>query len=98
MEVEIVEAEGALAETEVAASEAAVVDSVVATEEVEIGVDMEAATKWEEEVTVEMTEETGLTECVQRIDAILALVFWWEGLVLSQLGKKKTIILIHVPS
>jgi len=58
LEVEIVEAEVVLEATEEAASEVvevSVVETVEAMEEV-------AATKWEEEVTVETTGETGHTK------------------------------------
>lgn len=63
-EVEIVEAEVVTEVTEVAASEVvevSVVETVGATEAAVAAVDLEEATKWEEEVTAETTDESDHT-------------------------------------
>lgn len=66
LEVEIVEAEVVMVATGAAASEVVVVvsvgETVEATEEVAAAEDSEGATKWVEEVTAEMTDETGHTK------------------------------------
>lgn len=75
LEVEIVEAEVGLAAIGEVASEVVVEVSVAVTVVVTVEAleeaDMEAVTKWAEEV--ETTEETGLTECVDFMDIVLAL-------------------------
>ena len=67
LEVEIVEAEVVMVATGAAASEVVVVvvsagETVEATEVVVAAEDSEGATKWVEEVTAEMTDETGHTK------------------------------------
>lgn len=64
-EVEIVEAEEVTEVTEVAASEVvevSVVETAEAMEAVAAAVDLEEATKWEEEVTAETTDESDHTK------------------------------------
>lgn len=66
MQAVIVEAEAVTAVTEVVASEGVEVsvgETAEATEVVAAAEDLAGATKWEEEVTAETTEETGHTKC-----------------------------------
>lgn len=65
MQAVIVEAEAVTAVTEVVASEGVEVSVGETAEATEVvaAEDLAGATKWEEEVTAETTEETGHTKC-----------------------------------